>query len=89
MNGCDDINPDNRHFDVTFLLPVTLRFWAEDEASAREQFTDVSMEVMGPQIASSTGFLENLIVKEVATAEGLRNIGHIATEKETTCHGFQ
>ena len=65
MIDCDDINPDDTHYDVTLMLPVTLRFWAADEASAREQFSDVEMTVTGPQISSSTGFPQDIVIKQV------------------------
>ena len=62
LPGCDD---EERFFDVTVLLPVTLRFWADNEQEAKEQWTDCTIEIQGPMHSFSVGFPETLSVKEV------------------------
>lgn len=65
MNG--DCVP--RVFDVTQLVPVTTRVWADDEAEAQTTGIAYPMKFLptGNVIAVSVGFPESIEVKEVAT----------------------
>ncbi len=55
-------------YDVTVLLPVCIRYWAESEQDARDQFRDTAIELTGPMQSFSVGFPESITVKEVVTA---------------------
>lgn len=66
MRGCDDVDA---FYDVTFLLPVTVRYWAATEQAAKDQFKDTQVQLVGPMQNYSIGLPQNLSIKEVTPTE--------------------
>ena len=64
MPDCDDT-----FYDVTVLLPVTLRFWASNEDEAMAQYKDIEMQILGSMQSFSVGFPETFSVEEVVDIE--------------------
>lgn len=70
MRNCDDVDT---FYDLTILLPVTVRYWAADEQAAKDQWKDTEIQLLGPMHSFSIGFPESLTIKEVVTATEPRN----------------
>ncbi len=66
LPSCDEDH--DIYYDVDVLLPVKLRFWARDAAEAQEQFTDTEITLSGPQITSSVGFPQSIVITKVERA---------------------